>query len=431
MPDLLEGVPHWQVSFDKHGRPHGDQTFLNEVTKADLTDLLVFSHGWNNDPPRARRLYQNFFEKVHEVQRAQGSGDSRLGTVGVFWPAMRWPDESLPRGREAAASFGAPEPTEEDLFQQLKETFGSQDERRALDAMADLLERQPQSQESLAEFQSLLKALVHTQDETDADEAFVLTESPERLFESLAGLAPIRREGGAVGLGIGGPWQTLWHGAKQALRVTSYWQMKARAGVVGEQGLGPLIKSVHASAAGIRIHLVGHSFGARLVSFSLRGLPTSFVGTASPVKSLFLIQAAFSHFAFSESLPHDRGRRGALSGCGDRVHGPIVVTHSRHDTAVGRLYPWASRLHQEDQAVLADTGASRWGAMGSTGARAVGARSGPILPVGTTTYRFATGSFFNLDCNDLIRVGKPPSGAHNDIIHSELAWALLCAAGIQ
>ena len=46
--------------------------------------------------------------------------------------------------------------------------------------------------------------------------------------------------------------------------------MKNRAGTVGRNGLGPLLGRL---PAGVRVHLVGHSFGARLVSFALAGLP--------------------------------------------------------------------------------------------------------------------------------------------------------------
>ena len=74
--------------------------------------------------------------------------------------------------------------------------------------------------------------------------------------------------GGAAGFGdaLGG----LLHGAKEALRQATYWQMKNRAGTVGRHGLGPLLGRL---PAGVRVHLVGHSFGARLVSFALAGLP--------------------------------------------------------------------------------------------------------------------------------------------------------------
>ena len=53
------------------------------------------------------------------------------------------------------------------------------------------------------------------------------------------------------------------------LRTATYWEMKNRAGVVGCRGLGPLIGQIDAAAPALRIHLLGHSFGARLVSDSL------------------------------------------------------------------------------------------------------------------------------------------------------------------
>jgi hypothetical protein len=49
-----------------------------------------------------------------------------------------------------------------------------------------------------------------------------------------------------------------------------------------------------AADAGIRVHLMGHSFGARLVAYSLSGLPQSAAGANSPVTTLLLIQGAFS-----------------------------------------------------------------------------------------------------------------------------------------
>ena len=43
--------------------------------------------------------------------------------------------------------------------------------------------------------------------------------------------------------------------------------MKDRAGVVGKHGLNPLLRGICAPLARtLRIHLVGHSFGGRLVT---------------------------------------------------------------------------------------------------------------------------------------------------------------------
>ncbi|EUA68482.1 hypothetical protein I541_5569 [Mycobacteroides abscessus] len=53
----------------------------------------------------------------------------------------------------------------------------------------------------------------------------------------------------------------------------SYYEMKNRAGVVGERGLGPLLGSLSGPDGPPRIHLIGHSFGARLVSYALAGCP--------------------------------------------------------------------------------------------------------------------------------------------------------------
>ncbi|MDQ3929888.1 MAG: hypothetical protein M3328_12185 [Chloroflexota bacterium] len=151
-------------------------------------------------------------------------------------------------------------------------------------------------------------------------------------------------------------------------------------------------------------------------------------GGASPVKSLVLVQGAFSHFAFAESLPHDRARGGALAGMARRVDGPLVVTHTVHDTAVGNLYPLASVVSQEDAAALEDR-LYRWGAMGHDGAQAVGAAEARLGRPGQA-YQVSAGKFLNLNGDDVLKTGQPPSGAHSDIFHPEIAWATLVAAGM-
>ena len=94
--------------------------------------------------------------------------------------------------------------------------------------------------------------------------------------------------------------QSCLHGAKEALRQLTYWQMKNRAGVVGQKGLGPAIDKLAEEFPNLRIHLIGHSFGARVVSFALAGIRES---APSPVKSVTLLQGAYSRFAFAHDLP--------------------------------------------------------------------------------------------------------------------------------
>jgi pimeloyl-ACP methyl ester carboxylesterase len=246
------------------------------------------------------------------------------------------------------------------------------------------------------------------------------------VFAALSELAPPDERRDAAG--IGDAFSTLWTGAKEALRLTSYWNMKERAGVVGERGLGAFITQLDKDASHVRVHLIGHSFGARVVSFALKGLPANVTGERSPVKSVTLIQGAFSHFAFANSLPHAPDRSGALTTMAARVDGPLLVTHSVHDLAVCKRYPQVSFIARQDAADADDT-QFRFGAMGADGAQAVEANTVEFGPVGQA-YPFAKGKFLNLNGDDLITQGDPPSGAHSDIFYPEIAWAVFRAAGV-
>jgi pimeloyl-ACP methyl ester carboxylesterase len=195
---------------------------------------------------------------------------------------------------------------------------------------------------------------------------------------------------------------------------------------VGQNGLGQLLGSL----AGPRIHLIGHSFGARLVSYTLNGLPDSARGAASPVKSVTLIQGAFSHFSFSSTLPFDAGRGGGLAGCGDRVDGPLVATFTAADRAVGWWYPTASMLARQDSQGAQEL-AYRWGAMGHDGYQQSPAATIVPLAEPGKPYHFATGTFYALDANDVIKEMQSTfSGAHSDIRHPEVLWAVVSAANL-
>ena len=305
--------------------------------------------------------------------------------------------------------------------------FEGDQQRQALDELARLLEERPEDPAALARFQTLMGELAGAPDAEaageDQGELALLEDDPEEVFGRFADAVPQTGEGGAAG--IGDAFGRLWDGAKEALRQLTYFEMKKRAGVVGKQGLGPLLGRIHQADPELRIHLLGHSFGARLVSFALAGLPD---GAGSPVKSLYLLQGAFSHFAFADALPMDRSRGGALKGMAARVDGPLVASFTVHDLAVGKLYPLAALSSRDDAAGLEDR-LFRWGGIGHDGAQAVDATVAALGPVGTG-YPFQKGRFVNLDGNAIINRGGPPSGAHSDIFHPELVWAGLAAAGL-
>jgi hypothetical protein len=432
----MPAMDHWEVSFDERGTPaKGDvDTLLRELPGKDLTDLFVFSHGWNNDRGQARRLYELYFGQVPGLL-ARGGSAARAGWLGAVWPSKRWADEPEPTaapdgggavGLGDGAVAGAPAPPDAVLVEDLKDVFEGAERQAALDELARLLEERPEDPAALARFQALMAELATDPDAgtpgEDQGELALLEDDPEEVFGRFADAVPQTGEGGAAGLGD--TFGRLWGGAKEALRQLTYFEMKKRAGVVGKEGLGPLLGRIHQADPDVRIHLIGHSFGARLVSFALAGLPAG----DSPVRSLYLLQGAFSHFAFADALPMDRSRGGALKGMAARVDGPLVVSFTIHDTAVGKLYPLASLSSRDDAAGLEDR-LFRWGGMGHDGAQAVDATVAALAPVGSS-YPFQPGRFVNLDGNAIINRGGPPTGAHSDIFHPELVWAGLAAAGL-
>jgi hypothetical protein len=438
MASEIAGQPHWEIGFDEHGKAAQGEVdaLLAELPGKDLTDLFVFSHGWNSDRRQARRLYQLYFQQVPGLLGRGALPAARVGTLGVVWPSKRWADEPEPAGDgggggaaglgDAGTATAAPA-DDTALVKDLKDVFEGDQQRQALDELARLLEERPEDPAALARFQTLMGELAGAPDAEaageDQGELALLEDDPEEVFGRFADAVPQTGEGGAAG--IGDTFGRLWDGAKEALRQLTYFEMKKRAGVVGKQGLGPLLGRIHQADPELRIHLLGHSFGARLVSFALAGLPD---GAGSPVKSVYLLQGAFSHFAFADALPMDRSRGGALKGMAARVDGPLVASFSVHDLAVGKLYPLASLSSRDDAAGLEDR-LFRWGGIGHDGAQAVDATVASLGPVGTG-YPFQKGRFVNLDGNAIINRGGPPAGAHSDIFHPELVWAGLAAAGL-
>ncbi|MER7933706.1 MULTISPECIES: serine-threonine protein kinase [unclassified Streptomyces] len=430
-------APYWELTFDADGDPDGAERdrLLDEVTAHGVRDLIVFAHGWNNDRSTATALYRRFFAPVPAL-----APRARLGYVGVVWPSMRFCDEPIPDFPKSVVATEAeerPAPVlDKDTRHALLDTFPGR--ATVVDQIARMLEQRPAAE--LAEFGRLVRLLVEVlpggpqplfaadtlAEGVPQSEPVLFAEDTTALCEEFArALARAGRGAGAAEFALPDPWD----GAKELLRQAAYYAMKRRAGTVGERGLGRVVGQLAGAAPGLRVHLVGHSFGGRLVSFALRGLPDG----VRAVKSVTLLQGAFSHYAFAARLPHDPRAGGVLQGQENRIDGPLVCCYSRFDGALGTMYPLASRMADDDASLLGvDVGAvlgARWGAMGHDGVQAVpGTRSldlaaalrGPLAAPGCV----------NVDAAAVVRRGGPPCGAHSDIVHPELARVVLAAGRI-
>jgi hypothetical protein len=418
----INGLTYYEVDFNADGTLDtagggGDGGLQAAVAAGGITDLFVLSHGWNNGVDSARDLYQAMFGLLADQL---GGHLSSCAAVGIIWPSLLFPDDD-PATAPPVPSTGA------QLAAALTPAFPGQQQQLA--TMGQLLDQQPQDPAKLTEFHQLAGGLVTTppQGVEDSGEAALLTADTATAFGHAAAMAPKASTGAQ---GIGNPFAGLWTGAREVLRTLSYYEMKNRAGVVGQHGLGPLLAGLTGPGGPPRIHLMGHSFGARLVSYSLAGLRVDQTGAASPVKSLTLIQGAFSHFTFSSSLMFDPSRAGGLAGDGGRVDGPLLTTFSTADRAVGWWYPMASMLAGQDSQSATDL-VYRWGAMGHDGYQQNPSPASVVLQPQGKPYDFQSGTFYDLDANAVICADQSAvSGAHSDIRHPEVLWAVVSAAGL-
>jgi hypothetical protein len=444
MATTIAGFPFWELRFKEAGEqedPAAVASLIKEVKTQNLTDLFIFSHGWNNSSATALTLYRGFFGEMRELMdnlNILKRRDATIGTAGVFWPSIKWPDEEAGNSGGGAATLSTGG-AGDDLFVELKKVFTASQQQQTLDELSELLDQQQRNETALKQFKVKLRQLINesaiNQSSLDSlEQQGILYDDDnwEEIFDSLAEQEPMGDSAGGATGGLGDRFGRLWRGARGALRTATYWQMKNRAGIVGRMGLGPLIGQLHSAVPALKIHLLGHSFGARLVSYALVGLPDLPLGSKSPVKSLFLLQGAFSHFAFAAQLPFEQSRNGDLAGMNSRVDGPLLATHTLKDLAVGYSYPVASILARDDASGIEDISeyiSLRWGAMGYDGAQGVDAKKVELSKAGSP-YVFESGKWFNLNGNQVIVNGVSPSGAHSDIIHPHTAWAALAAAGI-
>jgi hypothetical protein len=148
------------------------------------------------------------------------------------------------------------------------------------------------------------------------------------------------------------------------------------------------------------------------------------------VSSLLLVQGAVSLWAFAAMAPVEYGGgRGYFADIVDPrfVDGPIVVTRSRWDYAVGRFYPLAVRLAGQ---FLLDADAPKYGGLGAHGAHGVdGAVELPRLETGGRYRGLLSGhAVYNVDASAVIARLDGAAGAHSDLVHPELTWLAWDAA---
>ncbi len=363
--------------------------FVASVEQRAPSDLLVLAHGWNNDMAQARDLFKAWLDVVRVAAKRQGwtQDNRRMDVLYILWPSRQFADADLIAGGAAGVRYATGGADDAALEAQINALEGilskaEIDELRGLvprlssDRMArdrfveisvgafegaepdnaDPAREEPPALASTSVDGSLLEQF--QLDPAAAEPAAAPTEGGAAVLGHGGGAA----EGGAAGLG------DILHGAvegaRNLLNFLTYYKMKNRAGLVGRRGVAPVLAQVAALPNPPRIHLVGHSFGARVVTSAVLG---SEGGDSNHVNTLVLLQAAFSHNSFAENFdgPRDGFFRAVVaSRC---VKGPIMITHTANDTAVGIAYALASRVSGQDAAAVGGPD-DRFGGLGRNGA---------------------------------------------------------------
>jgi hypothetical protein len=444
-------TPTFDVEFTKDGdifrQPQIDALLAG---LGPVTDLLVLSHGWNNDKADAAALYDELVGNIDKllrlrdepalpaalrpfVDRLQGR---HFAALRIFWPSKRFTDADLiPGGGAASAEAEAANMAAVhrvlDRLKEDPETLGGTDRDPARDAAmekAKALVPQLATVDAQREFVSLLRSILDpsAKERDDASEGF-FTAAAETLFANAAMPVspPASTAGGGGASVIGGGAAglvDLLSGVQAAARrianFATYYQMKARSGTVGSKGVADLLRRVRAAKPAIRIHLVGHSFGGRLVTAAAHVLAAN-----TDLVTMSLLQAAFSHNGLSAGFGEDHKEKGFFRALVDekRISGPIIITYTKNDKAVGIAYPLASRIAGQNAAALGDQN-DPYGGMGRNGAQNTKETDNRFtLGLPGTPYSFEKGKIHNIS-SDLIQ-------DHSDVRRIEVAYAVLSAAG--
>jgi hypothetical protein len=389
--------PGLRLAYDERGdlRPESrgarDQVF---AAAAEATDVVVFSHGWWNSEATAECRYRQVIDGLRGRKPPALAGDFRPVLVGIYWPSAVFPVAPGDCESDASLLEGGTSPVAGEAARARLETwaraaFPAATARPAFGAevarLAELLEKERGSAPLTREEGETVVAILFAWRDAGRrpEEAHPRDVPGEPSFTGAPATVAARwQPSGPPGAG-GGTSEAGGRSAAAPSRfvdwanVFTVWTMKERAGIVGSRGVYELLGGLQAGRArGLRIHLVGHSFGGKLLSAAITGHGR---GPGHVVDSFVIVQGAFSHFAFStaeeiRALGVTTERGGLYAGVADvrGVTGPLVVTYSGFDTPNAVFYPMAFGLVRD---MLEADEVPRYGALGANGIKGPRVRS--------------------------------------------------------
>jgi len=443
-----EGFPFFSLRCDDEGRIQNAgelHALTTGVKQGSATDIIFLAHGFRNDENDARDVYSGFLQTfgAHLTRAEFAAVKARRFVVGgIFWPSKTF-KESFEEG----AVQGVDDPDREKRevrrrLEQMKVADARQEQRPKIDRAIDLLDDVEGSAAAQDEFVTSVLSLL---DDTvvdpteglekiraqDGSHLLALLEAP--LLLPTAKTATDADEVGGVltvdsaampdddgqTAGVFSVFGSIFGRIGQFLNLTTWYLMKDRCGKVGANGGADAVRAVRAAVPGIKVHLVGHSLGGRLMASCARALAED---GKHQVDSLMLLQAAFSHYGLSRTPTNKPGFFRAVM---DRkvVRGPLIATYSAKDTVVGNAYAIMSRLANDNVKAIGDEN-DEFGGIGRNGAQnAEHSLVEPLHQAGAA-YAFQPDVITNLDGS------KGLITNHGDVRNADVTYAFASAVGL-
>jgi hypothetical protein len=423
-------VPSLWLEFDKDGTIDADAAAQLSALlyEPGVEDIVVMAHGWKNDKNDATKLYGTLW--TNTCANFPASEAKRIVVTGVIWPAKAFQTdfdeaalETAGSGTALAAHGDVPvSDLSDEKFEKLLAEFSRFMGASAAPTIAAA--RTAAKGLTAGASQVLIKqgAAAVAIDAKSPDTELALDAAPIARAQVeptnaqllLANLAqpPILKLTPAVGtvMGLGSTVQGLITGSRAAvcrfLNQLTYYEMKKRAGNVGV-GLADAVLAKLTPARPIRLHLLGHSFGGRLVTAAAnQWVPTNNV----ELFSVTILQGAYSHNALSPQIKP--GLAGAFPSVVGKPTGPITITHTHNDLACTIVYALASRLSRDISQGIGDA-TDEFGAMGANGPQKLDPTR--IEPDDTTQLFAPKRGKVNIFLADKFIIKTNETDAHNNI----------------
>ncbi|MBA3884985.1 MAG: hypothetical protein H0X67_04540 [Acidobacteria bacterium] len=420
-------------------KPAELRALTDHVTSATPTDIIFLGHGFRNDENDAGTLYAEFLQTFSaHVERPEFAGlkARRFAVCALFWPSKTF-QESF--GEGAVQSLDDAETEKREVrrrLEHLKTAEARQDQRPKIQKAIDLLDTVEDNPAAQDEFVTLVLSLLDDAelDETEGlqkiraqegshllellEEPLILPTVPDDS-DSDGGLRGVGGDGfdeSGQTQGVVSVFGSVFGGIGQFLNLTTWYMMKNRSGTVGANGCVDAVRAVRTVAPSVKVHLVGHSLGGRLMAACARALAEE---GAQKVDSLTLLQAAFSHYGLSSTR---KGKPGFFRAIIEKqvVRGPLIATYSWQDTVVGKAYAIMSRLANDNVEAIGDQN-DEYGGIGRNGAQnAQGSIIEPLHQAGSA-YAFSAGMIINLDGTGGLIVD------HGDVRNPNVTYAFASA----